>query len=133
MTKSTKEPELDRDLIQRLRVDIDAALEKVAKQHGVSLKAGYCSFDPTSGNFTFKLEGVAKGGVDKAGALYNSLLKFKPELPPLLSEFEYDSKTHQIVGANTTGTKIITKCGEKRFQFPVDAVERLCKKKSSKG
>ena len=71
---------------------------------------------------------MASGGIGKQGALYVSLRKMRPKLPALKSTFVYDGKTHQIVGANRTGTKVFTKCGDKEFQVAVDLVERLAQK-----
>lgn len=119
-------PTINKDFLRDIRVDIDTALTAVAKKHEISLTAGHCTFDPSSGNFTFKLEGVTKGGLDKSGALYQDLRRLRPTLPELRSTFVYNGKQHEVVGANTTGTKVIAKCGDKRYQFPVDAVERLC-------
>lgn len=121
-------PTINKDFLRDLRVDIDTALMAVAKNHEISLKAGQCTFDPSSGNFTFKLEGVAKGGLDKRGALYQDLRRLRPTLPELRSTFVYNGKQHEIVGANTTGSKVIVKCGDKGYQFPVDVIERLCAK-----
>ena len=119
---------INKDFLRDLRVDIEAALKSVAKKHEISLETGRCTFDPSSGNFTMKVEGVAKGGIDKRGALYESLRQLRPTLPKLRSKFDYNGKQHEIVGANTTGTKIITKCGDAGYQFPIDAIERLCGK-----
>lgn len=119
---------LNKDFLRELRADLDAALDVLAKKHEITLKAGHCTFDPWGGNFTFKLEGTAKGGVDKAGTMYNMLQRIRPKLPALHSTFVYDGKTHEIVGANSTRSKIITNCGGKGYQFPIDAVESLCAK-----
>jgi Domain of unknown function (DUF4259) len=118
--------EINQTFLKELRVDIDTALDKVAKKHRITLKTGHCTFNPSAGNFSFKVEGVGKGGVNKHAALYISLQKLRPNLPPLHTLFTYNGKPHEIVGSNTTGTKVIAECGDKRFQFPVDAVERLC-------
>jgi hypothetical protein len=111
-----------------LRSDIDAALVNVAKKHRITLKTGHCTFSPAAANFTFKLEGVAEGGVDRKGELYLSLRRMRPTLPPLHSTFVYEEDTYEIIGANNTRTKVIAKCGERQVQIrPVD-VEHLCLK-----
>lgn len=119
---------LNKTLLRELRADIDSALDVIAQKHQVTLKTVHCTLDTLNGNFTFKLEGFAKGGVDKAGAMYNMLQRIRQKLPALNSTFEYDGKTHEIVGANSTRSKVFTKCGSKGYQFPTDAVERLCAK-----
>jgi hypothetical protein len=119
---------LDKDLLRKLRPDIDKALATVASNHGVTLKTGKCTFDPDSGNFQLAVEGVVKGGLDKEAARYNALRALHPKLPPLFSEFDHQGKTYRIVGSNTTGTKIVAENCFKKFLVPRTLVESLCAK-----
>jgi hypothetical protein len=120
--------EVNKDLLRVLRVDIDTALKVVTQKHGITFNAGKCTYDPRHGNLTFQVEGVAAGGIDRDGARYELLRQSHPQLPPLKSTFNYRSKTHQIVGANSTGTKVLTRSGGDGYQFHVEVVERLCRK-----
>ena len=114
-----------KQVVQNLRPEIDAALAEIAKKHGVNLKCGRCTYDPT-GNFTFKLEGVTEGGVTKEGALYNANAKWLG-LPELGTVFAYRGQQHTITGMNTTGTKVIVKRSDnKEFLFKVEGIQRLC-------
>lgn len=49
----------DRANLQALRPEIDAALAAVAQKHGIELRLGNISFDPTGTSFTSKIEGKA--------------------------------------------------------------------------
>lgn len=120
--------ELNLDLIKKLRFDIDKALGEVGRMHEVTLKTAKCEYDLAFKNFTFQLEGVAKGGVDRDGARYLSLRLKRPTLPPLRSTFVNRGKTHEIVGASKTGSKILTKCDGQSYEVAVATVERLCSK-----
>ena len=119
---------LNRDLLSKLRPDIDKALATVANTHGMRLKTGKCTFDPDGGNFTLIVEGVVKGGLDKEAARYDALRSLYPKLPPLGSKFDHEGRTYKIVGINKTRTKIVTEHGTKQFLVPRDLVERLCAK-----
>ena len=120
--------EFNLDIVKKLRFDIDKALGEVGKMHEVTLKTTKCEYDLAAKNFTFQLEGVAQGGVDKDGARYLSLRLMRPTLPPLSSTFVNRGKTHEIVGANKTGSKILTTCDGKSYEVAVATVESLCSK-----
>jgi len=56
---------LTKQKLQAIRVDLQAALDTVAKKHGLArLVAGNCTFEKT-GAFTWKLEGIEEGGLAK--------------------------------------------------------------------
>jgi hypothetical protein len=96
--------------LQPIRAAMDVALAQIAKDHGLqSLKAGRCGYDPASGNFTFKVEGIDGDGISTEAARYNLLRKAR-SLPPLGTEFKgRDGATYKIVGLNTTATKVLCK------------------------
>jgi hypothetical protein len=50
---------IDKVLLQKLRTEMDAAMQAVAKANGVLIKTGSCSYRPASA--TFKVEVVAIG------------------------------------------------------------------------
>lgn len=119
---------IDRNLLRAVRASLDAALAGVAEEHGLrSLKSCACTFDPRAGCFTFKVEGVVEGGVDRGGALYEQLRRLRPALPTRETEFVYEDERYRIVGANTTLTKVLVRRvrDDKGYQFRVGAVERL--------
>jgi len=119
---------VDKSLLEAVRKATDAALVAVAQAHGLkSLSCGKCVYDPRAGNFTFKLEGIAEGALDKDAARYDQMAELL-SLPPLGSSFRHSGKVHKTVGLNTTGTKVITERDDgKRFIWPVDTCKALCK------
>ena len=48
--------------IVQLRSEIDKALDRVAKQYGITISAGNCSFSGNEANFKLKLNTVGDGG-----------------------------------------------------------------------
>jgi len=109
-----------------LRSDIDAALLVIAKKHGVEkLHLGSCTYS-RAGSFTFKLEGVMDGGLDKDAERYKESTWLG--LPPLASEVKINGALYRAVGLNTTGSKVIMALGEKRFLFKTDDIKRLAQK-----
>ena len=120
---------LTRDQLRALRAEIDAALAPIAaKHHLASLKAGHCSYTAT-GSFTFKVEGVAAGGMDKIAAQYEAERQWNKDLPPVGAEFTYGGEEYKIVGCKSRGGRIIaTRTRDsKDFIFPRDGVVKLCK------
>lgn len=123
---------IDKNLLQNLRVDINEAMRAIIEKHGLtSLSAGNCSYT-AMGSFTFKLEGVVGDGIDKRAALYDSLRTEYPALPSRGTAFDAGSKSYKIVGANTTGTKIVGELGGKTFLFKTSDIVRYFENKLSK-
>lgn len=118
---------INRDLLKRLRVDIDEALLDVRKKYGLrSLAATGAKF--TDGDFTFKLEGIAEGALDPEARLYVSDGASFLGLPPLGTQFVSGGVPYKTAGLNKTGSKVIcSRADGKRYLFTVDAVQRLCK------
>jgi hypothetical protein len=118
--------QISKELLRALRVDIDAALADVAKKHGLQqLHAGSCTYDP-AGAFTFKLEGVAEGGVDKNGGRYINEYKMLG-LPPLGTTFKQRSGMFTIAGLTGGGKVIAANEQGKRYVFDMETVKAIVK------
>ena len=48
--------------IVQLRNEIDKALDRVAKEYGITISAGNCSFSGNEANFKLKLNTIGEGG-----------------------------------------------------------------------
>lgn len=117
-------------LLKTLRPEIDAALAAIAKKHGLgSLTAGKATYDPTAGHFAITINGVAKDGVDKDAARYQSAIAMLG-LPPLGSTFKAGTNTYTITGINTTGSKVhVTRQDGQKYLYGTDAAIALCARK----
>lgn len=109
-----------------LRAALDEALAKVAKEHGLaSFRSAQCTYDP-NGCFTFKVEGVLDGGLSKDAVIYNQCRQFDEDLPPLGSKFKHRSGEDEIIGASSTGAKILTKRSDgKQYWWKADSLKSL--------
>jgi len=119
-----------KQLMIALRPQIDAALVPIAKTHGLkALKLGRGTYSP-GGHFTFKLEGVTEGGLDKEAELYTQATFLG--LPPLGSEFRNGPHTYKTDGLNATGTKVLCKRvgTDDRYLYTVDVVKALVARQS---
>ena len=52
----------DKPQIVQLRSSIDKALDRVAKEYGITISAGNCSFSGNEANFKLKLNTIGEGG-----------------------------------------------------------------------
>jgi hypothetical protein len=107
-----------RDLVVKIRGDIDAALVAVAAKHGLaSLKCGGGTIG--SSNFMLKVEGVMGGGKTPEAERYEINAKML-RLKPIGSVFVSGNRTYQITGLNKTGSKILADRAPdgKTFLFP---------------
>ena len=52
----------DKPQIVQLRSSIDKALDRVAKEYGITISAGNCSFSGNEANFKLKLNTISEGG-----------------------------------------------------------------------
>lgn len=121
---------ITKEVLQAVRADMDKALAEIGARHGLTqLKSGKCVYDPRSGNFTIKVEGVAEGGADKDAARYDQIRGLFPGLPERGTEFTYGGEKYAVSGANSTGSKVLAKRNRdgRVYQFPRDAVVKLCK------
>lgn len=116
-----------KSLMQALRPEIDAALAEIAKKHNLQkLELARGTFS-REGSFTWKLEGVAAGGIDKDAERYKTCREMF-NLPPLGTEVTLSGKTFTISGINTTASKIKInrKVDGKGFVAPLDVIQRVC-------
>ena len=115
---------ITRDQLKALRADIDAALIDVAKRHGLkSLTAAKCKYRDDS--FTFSVEGVVEGGLDKEAAEYEMRRQYDPTLPALGTTFTQGVHSYSVIGANR-GRKIIAQRTDgMKFLFPRELFNRL--------
>lgn len=52
---------ITRELLAKMRADMDAALAAVATKHGVALRVGNCTFDATTAKFALTVAAVGQG------------------------------------------------------------------------
>jgi len=115
-----------RQLMIALRPEINAVLAPIAKKYGLkALELGRGIYSP-SGAFTFKLEGVTAGGIDKDAERYKNSAELLG-LPPLGTEFRNSVHNYKIVGINTIGSKVICQRvgSELRYLYTVEIVKAL--------
>lgn len=123
-TYKTKTMKITKELLRQLRQDINTALGAVADVHGIKLEAGKASF--TDSTFTFKLDGIVKGGKSNEAQRYELHEKLLG-LPPLFTRITLRDVEYETAGLNTTGTKVVlTRLGDLRhgFVIAVDVVKR---------
>lgn len=144
-----------RALLKTVRRELESVIAATFDTHNVSpsvasLKLGACSFDPTAGTFTFKLEGQLKGAKGKDAILYEQLAEalaipaiqhargpdgkvdFRSHtevpgitLPPLGTFFSHKGARYEVIGANR-GSKVLCKrLDGKTFLFKPEGVARL--------
>jgi hypothetical protein len=121
-----KEGNETRQLMTTLRPEINAVLAPIAKKHGLkSLEIGHGTYS-ASGRFTFKLEGLQEGGLDKDAERYKNSIGVLG-LPPLGTEFRNGAYSYKTAGINTTGSKVICqRLGtENRYLYTVEVVKAL--------
>jgi len=113
--------------IEKVRADINAALVDIATRHNLAqLKlAPRCTYD-AAGAFTFKLEGVVGGGMDKDASRYVDMQQWDSTLPPLNYVLPYGGRKFSIEGCNTTGSKAkaVDLADGKRYLLPMESVRR---------
>lgn len=118
-----------RDACKLLRDEIDAALQAVAKKHGITLKVGNASFDANQINFKLNAMTLGEGGEvvtpeKKAFIADAHFYGFKAE--DLGRTFMSNGKTFTIAGLKHANRKmpIIATSEGKSYKFAVDAVKR---------
>lgn len=98
---------VDGNTLTQLRVALNAALAPVAKAHGITLTLGRCSYTRT-GQFTFKLEGVAAGSVDRdaqAWRDYAPLYKWDADL--VGKPVRYGAREYTLHGYAPRGDNVL--------------------------
>lgn len=92
-----------------IRQDLEQAFATIAKKHKlITLKIGNITFD-AHGGFVSKLEGVKVGGESKEAQRYAHLCAFESGLPPLGAKLHWNGMTMEVIGANTTCSKVLAR------------------------
>ena len=107
-------------MLNAVREAVSKALEDITSNSGVPgvkvMKLGNATF--TSDGFTFKLEGVFEGGLNKQEKAYKDYGMYKT-VKALGAVITYGAKCGKIVGANSTCTKVIIERGGKQYTLPI--------------
>lgn len=118
-------------VLKMLRVDIDAAVESVAKKYGLSsIKTGNASYSPNT--FSIKLEGVLDGNAkaEENASLSNQYARMLG-LPDNIVGKKFSSQGHDFIVERIDPNKpkfpIIGKrvSDGKMFKFTTDVAARL--------
>lgn len=125
--------QMNRTLINEIRVDVEKALKEVERKHGIDLSLGSGSFDSSS--FTVKLVAtILSGGMSLEETNFKKAVKsvghiYKLTEEDYLKQFDYNGETFEIVGINTRAPKypILARniLNESTYKFPRDIVEKL--------
>jgi hypothetical protein len=98
---------LTRNEVNKINVEVLAAVEAIAKRHGMTPGPGRCSFDPHAGVVQFKMEIGITGETGYRLADMNSWTVFArihPGLPAELGEmFMLGGQTYTIIGVKSRG------------------------------
>jgi hypothetical protein len=123
---------ITKELLNALRIDIDAALATIAKARGLtSLRTGRCTYDPNGGNFSMKVEGVAEGGQDASAKLYDDNARLFG-LPKRGTEFNTMGNAYRITGMKSGGRVIAERLGTgKSFLFKPEHVKEVTARKEA--
>jgi len=123
--------DINRAMLNRLRTDLNIALNEIGRKHGVSLSIGSISF--TTDRFTCRLTGEngQSGDPNKARAQfakYAPLYGFSAD--DYGKKFTVGSDTYFVVSLNPARPKYPVVCERDngtRYKFPVDAVKMAIK------
>jgi len=102
--------EINRQTVQLLRPQLDAALQALAKEHNLKITVGNCSYDP-SGRATYKLEvaAIREDGtaLTKEAAHFLQIVGFtKPfQKTDLNRTFVFQGIEYRLTGAKPRGGK----------------------------
>jgi hypothetical protein len=97
---------ITKEMLKTLREDMNAALAPLAQKYGLeSIKAANCSFTP-DGAFTFKVEGLASGGLSKEESAYDANHKWMG-LPPRGTEITHGKRLYATFGLKNRSDKVI--------------------------
>lgn len=120
----------DRTNLRMLRQAIDAALEDVGKDYGISIEAGNATFGENIATFKVECATIAKNGkvVSKAAEDFNRYAQmFGLEPSDLGREFTHRGRRYTITGLKPrshTYPIVATRDDGKSFKFPVSAVKQ---------
>jgi hypothetical protein len=122
---------ITRDLIKKLRNDIDAALVQVGKANGVSIRAGNASFDDATVKYQLKVTALSSDGtvVDTARRDYELLAAHYGLKKEWLDQtFRTLQGTFKISGLKLSRRKFPVDAKDirngKTYKFPIDAIVR---------
>ena len=117
---------IDRLFMTKFRTELDAAVAPLAAKYGLrELHTGSATFDPTSGNFHFKVEGVGAEGLTKEEAYYDSARRWNPGWPDRGTAFDLMGQRRRVFGCNTTASKIVIVADDgKKYLLKADAFSR---------
>lgn len=125
---------MTRDKANEIARDMLAALQDVAKKHGIQIKDKGGRFDPNGGNATFKFEaaflnaqGTAETRERTAFTRQAKFFNLKPEW--LDMEFAFAGDDYKIIGLNTKAYKApvlaIQSSNGKTYKFKAEHVEEM--------
>lgn len=117
MKKLTKEQVKDEE--HNARRIIQNALNEVVEKFGYeSIELGNASISK-AGNIRFQLDIVIQGGLTREADRYEHWRSVM-DLPPLGTKLTLKpaGPLHEIVGINTTATKLIVRLGDKEYLVP---------------
>ena len=94
--------------IVQLRNEIDKALDQVAKEYGITIKAGNCSFSGNEANFKLKLNTIGDNGtvITRESQMW-ALYKNRTQCSHLSvgDEIQLQGNTYILSGYNTRAKK----------------------------
>jgi hypothetical protein len=113
---------ISKDLLRTLRPTLQAALDKVAADHGLqSLTAGNMSF--SADNFTVTVKGIAKDGKSREAVEYETACIYAPQLPKLGAEFRWSNRTFKPTGLKRTKVSVLDVHDGKTYLIKLEALE----------
>ena len=111
---------VSKDLLQAMRPEIVAALAPIAAKYGLEkLELGRGSYDPGGGSFSFKLEGIAAGGLSQDARRYENERKYNRsgKWPKVGDTVEWGGEALTVAGMGQGGAIYVTKGGAKGYRI----------------
>ena len=122
----------DRTNLKQLRVDIDKALEAVGKQHGIVLKAGSASFEPTNATFKLACSVITPDGTvvsKEAEDFKRRAFMYGLRAEDLGETFTFKCQEYEIVGLSVKARTAPILCKQKSngkvYKFDLQTVKML--------
>lgn len=116
---------IDKELLTRLRADLEKPLNELAGKYGLrSLALGRATYDPAAGTFTFKLEGMAQGGMSKEAQRYDLEREYCKGWPERDSTIQWGGESFKVTGMGQGGAIYVTNPAGKGFRLKRAAFER---------
>jgi hypothetical protein len=91
-----------KEIVKRMRVEIEAALETVGARNGMSITAGNATYD--GDGFRIKVEARLVGAASKDAKTYD-LYRDMYRLPLLGARFSLGGRTYETIGLRTKNRK----------------------------